>query len=130
MNAAASMPPGRRRSRRVLRASKDVHAVDGTVAITARTIQRVRAAVTPSLLLPGLVIGRWWLVPLFAIGWPALPLAGGIGEGWRFAADAGALGALNVALGVAVHRLAATVLRRVRRPSGGLAGTDRGGGAR
>jgi len=85
----------------------------------------------PTLLLPGLILGRWWLVPVAAIGWPALLLLDGIGQGWGFAAGAGALAAANVAVAVALHRGAAYVIRRlvrfVRDPLGPASGQPGGG---
>jgi hypothetical protein len=64
----------------------------------------------PSLLLPGLIAGRWWLVPIAAVGWPVLLMVGAIATGWQFGASAGALAAANVAFAVAVHRGAAYLL--------------------
>lgn len=65
----------------------------------------------PTLLLPGLILGRWWLVPIAAVAWPALLVADAIGGGWGFAVSAGALAAVNVAVAVAVHRGAVFLVR-------------------
>ncbi len=67
----------------------------------------------PTLLLPGLVIGRWWLVPIAAVGWPVLLIVDGVGTGntWAFAVSAGALAAGNVGIAVGVHRGAMYLLR-------------------
>lgn len=68
----------------------------------------------PSLLLVGLVLGRWWWLPLLlaAAGWPALLLATGamtVGPGLVGAAG---LAVLNAAVGVAVHQAVRRVLPR------------------
>jgi hypothetical protein len=62
------------------------------------------------MILFGLVIGRWWAVPLGAVVWPALLLATGISGDIALAA---ALGAANAAVGVA-PRVAISGLRRAR----------------
>lgn len=67
----------------------------------------------PSLLLPGLIVGRWWLVPIAAVAWPVLLMVDGIGAGWRFGVSAGALAAANVAFAVAIHRGTASLLRHL-----------------
>ncbi len=71
----------------------------------------------PTLLLPGLVIGRWWLVPIAAVGWPVLLIIDGVGTGntWGFTVSAGALAAGNVGIAVGVHRGAVYLLRRLGR---------------
>jgi hypothetical protein len=63
------------------------------------------AVVIPTLLLPGLLLGRWWLVPLAAVVWPGLLVATGVGSGAGFLLAAGALAAANMAVGVGVHRV-------------------------
>ncbi len=57
----------------------------------------------PTILLPAALVGRWGFVPVAALGWAVLV---------HFAADcegcfpsAFALGLLNAAVGVALHRL-------------------------
>ena len=47
----------------------------------------------PTLLLPALLIGRWWLVPAAAVIWPTLLILTGVGGGFVFARSAGALAA-------------------------------------
>ena len=71
----------------------------------------------PVLLIAGLVVGRWWLVPVGAVLWPALLLADGVdtGSAWQFAAAAGVLAAANVAVPVALRRVAAYLLRLLKR---------------
>jgi hypothetical protein len=62
--------------------------------------------VIPTLLLVGLILGRWWrvVIPVAAAGWAALLIATGVDSGVGFALSAAALGAVNVAVGVAVHQ--------------------------
>jgi hypothetical protein len=69
--------------------------------------------VIPTLILFGLVAGRWWRSSLVAaaVGWPVLLVATGV-----LGAEPGLLGAAglalaNTAVGVAVHQV---VLRTVR----------------
>jgi len=65
----------------------------------------------PTMLLVGLVVGRWWVIPLGALGWAVLLLATGpLGAGEILAA--GVLGAANTAIGVLVRRLGSRALRR------------------
>jgi hypothetical protein len=71
--------------------------------------------VIPTMLLVGLVIGRWWAVPLGGVAWAAL-VAASIAPG--DVPLAAALGAANVAVGVlarwAVVWLARLVVRVTR----------------
>ena len=59
----------------------------------------------PTLLLAGLVVGRWWFVPVAGVAWSLVVGADGL---------AFALGAANTAVGVAVHRTVVLLLRRLR----------------
>ena len=56
----------------------------------------------PTLLLVGLVFGRWWriAVPVAVLGWPVLLIATGVVHGLPFALVAGAFAAANVLVGV------------------------------
>ncbi len=69
----------------------------------------------PTLLLAGLVVGRWWFVLVAAVVWPVLLVVDGVdtGPAWDFALGAGALAAANTAVGVAVHRAAVVLVRRL-----------------
>ncbi|MEV0428538.1 hypothetical protein ACIBPB_12185 [Micromonospora sp. NPDC049836] len=60
----------------------------------------------PSLLLVGLVLGRWWWLPLLlaAVGWPALLVATGAMTVAPGLVGAAGLAVLNAAVGVAVHQ--------------------------
>jgi len=77
----------------------------------------------PTLILYGLVCGRWWRFALAsaAAGWPLLLLATGtIGSAGEFA-GAGALAVANTAAGVLPHQAALWAYRRLRgaAPAGG-----------
>ena len=67
----------------------------------------------PTLLLVGLVLGRWWkvVIPAAAIGWAVLLLVHGVDSGFSFAAAAALLGAINVAVGVVIFQAARLLLR-------------------
>jgi len=69
--------------------------------------------VIPTLLLIGLVFGRWWRVsvPIAAVGWVVLLLVGGYGSGLDFVAGAGALALANLVVGVLVYQAIALVAR-------------------
>jgi hypothetical protein len=69
--------------------------------------------VIPTVIVFGLVFGRWWRASLLAaaVVWPALLLLDGAAEsGWILLAAAG-LAVLNAAGGVAVHQFALYVIR-------------------
>jgi hypothetical protein len=60
----------------------------------------------PTLLLLGLVLGRWWRTTLLVavLGWPLLLLVDGtIDPGWTIAGAAG-LAAVNTGIGILVHQ--------------------------
>ena len=67
---------------------------------------RYAVCVIPTLLLTGLLSGRWWRVsiPAATIGWPALLLATGVISGLAEAAGVAALGFINMAVGVLVFQ--------------------------
>ncbi len=70
-------------------------------------------SVIPTVILIGLVVGRWWVLPFAATGWAALLLIQGtLGVGEIPAA--GALGLANAAVGVLVHKGIAASVRRSR----------------
>jgi len=64
--------------------------------------------VIPTLLLVGLVLGRWWrvVIPAGAMAWAVLLIVTGVDSGLSFAASAALLGAINVAVGVVVFQAA------------------------
>ncbi|MGH2660198.1 MAG: hypothetical protein ACRDHS_11175, partial [Actinomycetota bacterium] len=53
--------------------------------------------VIPTLLLIGLVFGRWWriAIPVAVLGWPVLLIATGVGSGMGFALAAATFSALD-----------------------------------
>ena len=79
-------------------------------------VTRVCSTVIPTLLLIGLVLGRWWrvVVPVAAFGWTALLIASDIGSGLRFAVDATAFAAANLVVGVLVHQGISHSIRALR----------------
>ena len=70
----------------------------------------------PTLILIGLIFGRWWriVMPLAAVGWAVLLIVTGVDSGLVFALGAVAIAIPNVALGVLVHRVLWQLVRRVR----------------
>jgi hypothetical protein len=80
----------------------------------------------PTMILLGLVFGRWWRLSLVAaaVGWPALLVAGGVMDvDVPLLAEAAGLAVANTAVGVLVHQgvlLAARLCRR-RREAGRIA---------
>jgi hypothetical protein len=77
--------------------------------------------VIPTLLLVGLVFGRWWrvVVPVATVGWVVWLVADGFGSGLEFAVEAGALALVNVAVGVLVYQAGAVVVDRLSRRAKG-----------
>jgi hypothetical protein len=69
----------------------------------------------PTLILVGLIFGRWWqiAIPLAAVGWAVLLIVTGVDSGFVFALGAAAIAMPNVALGVLVHRALWQLVRRV-----------------
>ena len=65
--------------------------------------------VIPTLLLAGLLFGRWWkiAIPVAVLGWPILLIATGVDSGLQFALEAGAFAAANVIVGVLAYRAVA-----------------------
>ncbi|GIJ12915.1 hypothetical protein ACFFMR_24560 [Micromonospora andamanensis] len=72
----------------------------------------------PTLILFGLLLGRWWRTTLIAaaLGWPVLLVAtdvSGVGPGLL---GASGLAVVNTAVGVLVHRGVLLVVRQRRHP--------------
>jgi hypothetical protein len=63
----------------------------------------------PSLILAGLIVGRWWIVPVAMVAWPALLIGTGVGSGLSLSAVLVAVP--NAALGVALRLLAVRLWR-------------------
>jgi hypothetical protein len=70
-----------------------------------------------TLILAGLVFGRWWRTALIVsvVGWPILLVVLGVTHSPASLAGAAGLAAVNAGLGVAVHQGIARVARRIRR---------------
>jgi hypothetical protein len=70
--------------------------------------------VIPTLILVGLIFGRWWriVIPLAAFGWSVLLIVTGVDNGFAFALGAAAIAIPNVALGALVHRALWLLVRR------------------
>jgi hypothetical protein len=60
----------------------------------------------PTMLLVGLVFGRWWRVtiPVGTLAWVVLLIATGTGSGLPFVLGAAAFGAANVIVGVLAYQ--------------------------
>ena len=66
----------------------------------------------PTLIFWGLIVGRWWMVPLAAVVWPVL--VRDVCTTLDCRVSASALGALNMAIAVGVHQLVRVGWRRSR----------------
>lgn len=69
----------------------------------------------PTLLLTGLVLGRWWkiTVPIAVLGWPVILIATGVDSGFGFAVAAALFAAANVVVGVLSYQGLRFIARRV-----------------
>lgn len=78
----------------------------------------------PTVLVPALLVGRWWVIAVSAVAWPILLGADGFGgdgapAGWNTIAVGSLLAAVNAAAGVALRRGLALARRQLsQRPSG------------
>ncbi|SDS22925.1 hypothetical protein [Microlunatus soli] len=74
----------------------------------------------PTVILLGLVLGRWWRSALVfgTIGWPVVLLLGGLSPSAPDIAAAAGLGFVNVLAGVTLHQLALRWVRMVSRSGG------------
>lgn len=73
----------------------------------------------PTMMLFGVLFGRWWKSTLVAsaVGWPLLLLVtGDMGFGWAVAVASG-LGLANAAVGVLIHQGLLWAVRLLRRPA-------------
>ena len=70
----------------------------------------------PTMILFGLLLGRWWKVALVvgASAWPALLWAQGVIAAPPEIVGAAALGLVNTAVGVMAHQLVRALVRRAR----------------
>jgi hypothetical protein len=68
----------------------------------------------PTVIVVGLVVGRWWVLAVAAVGWVVLLAATGItGDAGSLAVGAG-LAVANAGVGVAVHKGVAALFRALR----------------
>jgi hypothetical protein len=75
--------------------------------------------VIPTVLLPALLIGRWWFLPVASVGWAVVVLVDGSCD-LGCSPGAAALGLANAFVGVLVHKagvLAVTLAGRFATPS-------------
>jgi hypothetical protein len=72
-------------------------------------------AMIPTLLIVGLVLGRWWrvVIPAATLGWAVLLVATGVGSGLGFVFSASLIAIANVTLGVLVYQAARLLVHRV-----------------
>jgi hypothetical protein len=72
----------------------------------------------PTMVLLGLVLGRWWWAALVAalVGWPSLLLVTGVIV-WNQVPAAALLALLNAAVGVAIAQAAVRIYRGLRHRS-------------
>jgi hypothetical protein len=70
----------------------------------------------PTLILFGLVFGRWWRLSLVvaAVGWPAMLVAGSVMELEVGLVGAAGLAVLNTGVGVLVHHAVRRAFRTMR----------------
>ena len=70
----------------------------------------------PTMLVVGLVLGRWWwaTIPLGTIAWVVATIATGAVSTFGGALGAAAFGAVNVAVGALLYQALALLIRRVR----------------
>lgn len=73
----------------------------------------------PTMIIFGLIFGRWWLVTLAAaaVGWPLLLVATSVAEVDASLIGAAALAIVNAGIGVLVHQGFLHGYRHLRRPA-------------
>ncbi|MEU4565875.1 hypothetical protein [Micromonospora sp. NPDC023956] len=73
----------------------------------------------PTLLLVGLLLGRWWKTTLLlaAVGWPTLLVATGVLDVGRDLGIASALAVVNAGVGVLVAQGLYRAFRELRKPA-------------
>jgi hypothetical protein len=77
----------------------------------------------PTMILFGLIFGRWWRSTLVVgtIGWAVLLMSEGIVQSAQEIAEAAALGFANTLVGVAVHQGVLRLVRNIRKSRSGPA---------
>jgi hypothetical protein len=73
----------------------------------------------PTMILFGLIFGRWWRVTLVAaaLGWPLLLVVTDVAGVDSTLLRAGVLAVVNAGVGVLVHQSVLLAYRRLRRPA-------------
>jgi hypothetical protein len=71
--------------------------------------------VIPTVLLAGVVVGRWWVVPLAAVAWAGILFTNGSCD-LTCAPGAAGLAIVNTAAGVLLHKAAVWLYRHVQSP--------------
>ncbi|MPZ66450.1 MAG: hypothetical protein GEU83_13370 [Pseudonocardiaceae bacterium] len=76
----------------------------------------------PTLIVLGLILGRWWRLTLVAVAvvWPLMLVAGGVMDVEPGLLGASALGVINAGAGVLVHQAALRSIRLLRRDHAAL----------
>ncbi|GAA0242578.1 hypothetical protein [Cryptosporangium japonicum] len=71
----------------------------------------------PTLILLGMICGRWWRSSLVAaaVGWPTLLVAADVMSVSAGLLGASALATVNAAVGVAIHQMVWRITRQLRR---------------
>jgi hypothetical protein len=67
--------------------------------------------VIPTLLVVGLLAGRWYAVPLAVVAWPLILVLVGVTTDPLSLAGGAGLAAINTAVGVAVHKVVVCLVR-------------------
>jgi len=67
----------------------------------------------PTVLIPAVLIGRWFLVPLLAFAWAMLIVIAGDDCGVSCFGVSAGIAAANAAVGVAVHKAVRTAVETV-----------------
>lgn len=80
----------------------------------ATLLGRERAPMIPTLIVPGLLLGRWWFLAVAVVAWPAILVAGDVGSGARFVLGAAALALANAVVGVIGHHAVRAAVRTAR----------------
>lgn len=69
----------------------------------------------PTVLVPAAIVGRWWFVPIAALGWAVLIISTNSDADVSLFFGAAAFGGANAAVGVAVHKAVILLARTLWR---------------
>jgi hypothetical protein len=73
-----------------------------------------RGAVIPTVLSPAAIVGRWWFVPIAAVGWAVLIVSTNNDADVSLFFGEAAFGGANATAGVAVHKAVILLARTLR----------------